>query len=68
MQRTPWDGREPIIDAIERYGLRDDFHAAIRARNREAAVLILYRVGADAELAFDILATLITEPDGRQHR
>jgi hypothetical protein len=60
--RTPWDGREPITDAMVRYGTRDAFQTAIDGGDREQAARILCDVGADEETAWRMIAVLI--PDG----
>ena len=58
---APWDVREPITDALQRHGLRDEFYAAVSAHDRETTVLLLFRVGIEAETAFDVLSILIAE-------
>jgi hypothetical protein len=56
---TPWDGREPITDAMERFAMRDAFQAAIDGHNRAEAVRILCAVGANEETAWAMIAILI---------
>jgi hypothetical protein len=56
---TPWDGREPITDAMERFAMRDAFQGAIDGRNRVDAVRILCAVGANEETAWEMIAILI---------
>jgi len=58
-QRTPWDGREPITDAMVRFGVREDFQAATDRKDRAAAIGILCEVGADEETARRIVEVLV---------
>ena len=58
-RRTAWDGQEPITDALERYGLRDEFQAAIDRGDRDEAGRILSDLGADEETAWEMVAVLI---------
>jgi hypothetical protein len=61
-QRTaPWDGREPITDAMVRRGVRDEFQVALDDRNRVEAVQILCDVGVDEETAWQMIEVLIPE-------
>lgn len=59
-----WDGQEPITDALMRYGVRNDFQAAVDSGKREAAVSILRDVGADELTAWQMIAILIPVADG----
>ena len=59
MSPEPWNGREPITDAMVRYGTRDAFQVAIDGGDREQAVRILCDVGADVETAWEMIAVLI---------
>jgi hypothetical protein len=62
----PWDHREPIIDALARFGLHEHFREAVNEGNRELAVADLCEVGADMETAGDIVAFLLQPlDDGR---
>ena len=55
----PWDGREPITDALVRRGLRDVFQFAVDHGRREEAIEFLCDVGADAETAARMVHILI---------
>jgi hypothetical protein len=57
----PWDGREPITDALERRGLRDVFQIAVDHGRREEAIEFLCDVGADANTAERMVRILIPE-------
>jgi hypothetical protein len=59
VQPTPWDGREPITEAMERFAMRDAFQGAIDERNRVEAVRILCAVGANEETAWAMVGILI---------
>jgi hypothetical protein len=61
--RTPWDGREPITDAMVRYGLRNAFQVAVDSSDRDGAVRILCQVGANEETAWQMIAILIPFDD-----
>jgi hypothetical protein len=58
-----WDGREPITDAMVRYGMRDAFQAAIDGGNKNEAAKILCDVGADELTAWQMIAILIPAQD-----
>jgi hypothetical protein len=62
--KTPWDGREPITDAMERFAVRDAFQRAIDANNSEEAVRLLCLVGANAETAWAMITILIPAEEG----
>jgi hypothetical protein len=53
--RSPWDGRESVIDAVERHGLREVFADAINRADQEAAARVLTAVGVDDETAEQII-------------
>jgi len=57
----PWDGREPIGDALERRGLRDVFQIAVDNGRREEAIEFLCDVGADADTAERMVYILIPD-------
>jgi hypothetical protein len=59
----PWDGREPITDAMVRYGMRDAFQVAIDDGDKNAAAKILCDVGADELTALQMIAILIPAED-----
>jgi hypothetical protein len=63
--RTPWDGREPITETMERWGLRDAFQEAVDGQNREEAARILCEVGANEETAWDMVAVLIPKHESK---
>jgi hypothetical protein len=56
---APWDGREPITEALLRRSLRDVFQVAVDRGNRGEAVQILRDVGADEETAERMIDVLI---------
>jgi hypothetical protein len=62
--RIPWDGREPITEAMERYGLRNEFQVTLDRGDRTAAERILCEVGADEETAFAMMRVLIPDDGG----
>jgi hypothetical protein len=62
--QIPWDGREPITDAMVRYGLRDDFQAAVDRGDREESMRILRDIGADDQTAWEMVAVLIRTEGG----
>ena len=57
--RLSWDRREPITDAMVRYGLRDAFQIAIDSGKRDEATKLLCDVGADEETAERMIEILI---------
>jgi hypothetical protein len=59
--RTRWDGREPITDALARCGVRDAFQAAVERGDRDEAGRILSDIGADEETAWEMVAVLIPD-------
>jgi hypothetical protein len=59
--RTLWDGQEPIIDAMERFALREAFQTAVDRGDRDEAGRILCDVGADEETAWEMVAVLIPD-------
>lgn len=54
-----WDGREPLTDALVRWGTRAAFAQAIDEHNHEEAVRLLCEVGADLDTANQVVAFLI---------
>jgi hypothetical protein len=60
----PWDRREPITDAMKRWGLRDAFQQAVDGENREEAARILCAIGSDEQSAWEMVAVLIPTKDG----
>ena len=54
-----WDGREPLTDALVRWGTRAAFAQAIDEKNREEAIRLLCEVGANLDTATQIAAFLI---------
>jgi hypothetical protein len=60
---APWDGREPITDALVRRGMRDAFQAAVDQGNRAEAVQVLCDVGADEETAWQMIDVLLPAED-----
>jgi hypothetical protein len=59
----PWDGREPITDAMVRHGVREDFQAATDRGDCAASIMILCDVGADEATAYEIVAMLVPAED-----
>jgi len=54
-----WDGREPLTDALVRWGTREAFAQAVDERNRDEAIRLLCEVGADMDTATQIVVFLI---------
>jgi hypothetical protein len=57
---TPLDGYESITNALDRYMARSEFFAAIEQRDRPEALRILREVGADEEMVYRMVSTLIS--------
>jgi hypothetical protein len=61
----PWDGSEPVTDALERFGLANNFYSAIDGGNGDAARQLLRDVGVDPESAERIVAGVL-KGEGRE--
>jgi len=48
---APWDGYEPVTDALERRQFREAFDDAVESRRRDEAVALLCLIGVDQETA-----------------
>lgn len=62
----PWNGREPISEAVHRNGLADLWQLALVRCDRQAAALLLRSLGAEPTVADQMIAQLFasTSIDG----
>lgn len=59
----PWDGDEPVSDAVERNGLRGMFEASLMIGDREKAVGILRSVGVNDKYAHMLVGAALPQPE-----
>jgi hypothetical protein len=66
MSEKPWDGQEPITEAMQRCGVRDAFQSAVNRGDRDEAVRMLCQAGVDYVTAWEMFDFLSHTDDETQ--
>jgi hypothetical protein len=57
----PWNGHEPITDALLRHNVAEVFDLALKQVDRKAATLLLQAIGAELDAAERLIAQALPQ-------
>jgi hypothetical protein len=63
----PWNGHEPVIDALRRHGLADVFYGAMNAMDRPEALRLLRAAGVDDSKSHSVIKIAMQSDESNEN-